>query len=64
MMEQVWEWAAQPDCAYGKIIDLRLAATLHARRVQEFATCNVKDFEEAGFAKVWNPLLQGAFCSP
>ncbi len=29
MMEQVWKWAAAPTCAYRKIFDLRLAATLH-----------------------------------
>jgi len=57
MMEQVWKWAAAPDCAYRKIFDLRLAATLHAHRVREFATCNVKDFKDTGIARVWNPLL-------
>lgn len=57
MMEQVWKWAAQPDCAYRKIFDLRLAATLLAHRVKEFATCNIKDFQATGLARVWNPLL-------
>lgn len=56
MMEKVWTWAAEADCAYRKIFDLRLAATLLAHRVTEFATCNAKDFEVAGFARVWNPL--------
>ena len=60
MMEQVWERAAKPDCAYRRIVDLRLAATLLAHRVQEFATCNMKDFQEAGFVKVWNPLMEPA----
>ncbi len=57
MMEQVWKWAAAPTCAYRKIFDLRLAATLRAHRVREFATCNVKDFKDTGLVRVWNPLL-------
>ena len=56
MMEQVWGWAANPTFAYRKIFDLRLAATLRAHQVHEFATRNIKDFEDVGFARVWNPL--------
>jgi predicted nucleic acid-binding protein len=56
MMEQVWEWAARPKFAYRKIFDMRLAATLRAHQVREFATRNIKDFEDVGFVRVWNPL--------
>jgi len=35
----------------------RTAFTLLRQGVKEFATANVKDFEDLGFAHVWNPLL-------
>ena len=39
-----------------RIIDVRLALTLHHAVVTEFATSNPKDFEGLGFQRVWNPL--------
>lgn len=55
VMDKVWEWAAKPRFARRRIIDLRLALTLQHHGVTRFATANVKDFKDVGFAKVWNP---------
>ena len=49
--------AAQPGLARRRIYDNRTALTLRAFGITEFATANAKDFEEFGFAKVWNPVL-------
>ena len=57
VMENIWELAAQKDCAFRRIIDLRLAHTLLHHGVTEFATANEKDFVGQGFLRVWNPLL-------
>ena len=57
VMENIWEFAAQKDCAFRRIIDLRLAHTLLHHGVTEFATANEKDFVGQGFLRVWNPLL-------
>jgi toxin-antitoxin system PIN domain toxin len=57
VMENVWELAAQNNCAFRRIIDLRLAHTLLHHGVTEFATANEKDFVGQGFLRVWNPLL-------
>lgn len=39
-----------------RIIDARLALTLHHHGVREFATANVNDIKGFGFTRVWNPL--------
>lgn len=57
IMSSVWEEASQHHFARRRIFDLRLAKTLQAHGVEEFATANVKDFQNFGFRKVWNPLL-------
>lgn len=54
----LWKAAAQPGFARRRIYDLRIALCLQAFGVTGFATANVKDFENTGFAKVWNPLLE------
>jgi uncharacterized protein len=56
VMDQVWRLAGQPDFAMRRIIDARLALTLIHHGVTEFATANIKDFQQFGFTKVWNPL--------
>jgi hypothetical protein len=56
-MDEVWKSTGSEDFAFRKIIDLRLALTLHHAGVTEFATSNGKDFESVGFQKVWNPLV-------
>jgi toxin-antitoxin system PIN domain toxin len=56
VMSEVWRLAAKEDFAFRRIIDARLALTLRHHGVTEFATANVKDFEDFGFARVWNPI--------
>lgn len=56
VMEKVWEIAAVRNFARRRIIDARLAKTLMAYGVTEFATANTRDFEDFGFARVWNPV--------
>ncbi len=56
VMASVWRDAATAGFARRQIVDARLARTLLAHGVTEFATANVKDFQDFGFARVWNPL--------
>jgi uncharacterized protein len=56
VMDQVWEHAAKPRFPRRKIFDVRLALTLQHHGVTEFATANLKDFQQLGFKRVWNPL--------
>ena len=56
VMDSVWRIAAQENFAIKKIYDVRLAKTLQYHGVDEFATANVKDFQNLGFKRVWNPL--------
>jgi len=57
VMADVWPLAARKSFAFRRIIDARLAKTLLHHGVTRFATTNVKDFQEWGLEKVWNPLL-------
>ena len=52
----LWRQAVAATFARRRIYDIRTALCLQAFGVTEFATANLKDFEDAGFAKVWNPL--------
>lgn len=56
VMSEVWRLSAQPDFAMRRIVDARLAFTLLRHGVTDFATVNVKDFQDFGFTKLWNPL--------
>ncbi|MEI6321688.1 MAG: TA system VapC family ribonuclease toxin [bacterium] len=56
VMKEVWPIAAQKGFARRRIFDVRLAKTLQAHGVTEFATANTKDFEGLGFLRIWNPL--------
>lgn len=56
VMKEVWPIAAKDGFARRRIFDVRLAKTLQAHGVTEFATANVRDFEGLGFRRVWNPL--------
>lgn len=60
VMHEVWRHAAEPQFARRRIIDARLALTLRAAGVTELATCNVKDFTDFGFDRVWDPILTPA----
>ncbi len=56
VMAEVWQMAERPGFAIRRIVDARLALTLRHHRVTDFATANLKDFEDFGFARLWNPL--------
>jgi len=56
VMEDVWKLSATRGFAFRRIVDVRLALTLMHHGVKEFATTNLKDFQDLGFARVWNPL--------
>lgn len=55
-MDTLWKQAAKRDFAIRRIVDLRLGLSLVKFGVTDFATANVKDFQNMGFARVWNPL--------
>jgi hypothetical protein len=56
VMDEVWRLSATRGFGFRRIIDVRLAFTLIHHGVRELATTNVKDFQELGFDRVWNPL--------
>jgi len=60
IMTAVWTHAASPQFPRRRIYDTRLALTLRHHGVTEFATANVKDFQDLGFTRVWNPLTTAA----
>jgi toxin-antitoxin system PIN domain toxin len=53
---KLWSWAAATKAGFRQIIDARIAFTLLHHGVTRFATVNQKDFQEFGFAQIWNPL--------
>ena len=57
MHDDLWRHAAQHQFKRTRIYDARLALSLIAQGVSEFATVNTRDFQGFGFTKVWNPLL-------
>ena len=56
-MDALWKQASRQSFAIRRIIDLRLGLSLVKFGVTDFATTNTKDFQNMGFAKVWNPLV-------
>lgn len=54
--DELWKQAATRDFARRRIYDTRTALSLTAFGVTDFATLNLKDFQNFGFKKVWNPL--------
>ena len=56
-MNKVWQKASERNFAFRKIFDLRLAETLMAHGVDEFATRNIKDFSGCGFKRVFDPCV-------
>lgn len=54
-----WPRLAEPGFARRRSYDWRLALCLVRQGVTEFATVNTKDFQDAGFQRVWNPLSDG-----
>lgn len=55
--DKLWKQAASRDFARRRIYDTRTALSLIAFGVTDFATLNLKDFQNMGFKRVWNPLL-------
>ena len=55
IMKKLWSLAGQSTFPYKRIFDARLAFVLRHHGVTEFATRNVKDFEDFGFKRVWDP---------
>lgn len=58
VMGDVWKRACKPGFARRRIIDARLALTLRRAGVTEFATGNVKAFQDFGFERVWDPTAE------
>ncbi len=52
-----WPRLRDKHFARRRAYDWRLALSLSRQGVTEFATANVKDFEGAGFKRLWNPLI-------
>ena len=53
---EIWRRAAQQGFPRRRIYDVRLGLSLVYQGVTCFATVNVRDFEDLGFHRVWNPL--------
>ena len=56
VMERVWDVASAPDFTRRRIIDARLAFTLRAAGVTEFATRNTDHFAGFGFDRIFDPV--------
>jgi len=56
LMADIWRLAAGSAFPRRAIYDARLAHTLRHHGVTEFATRNVRDFQNFGFLRVWDPL--------
>ena len=54
--DELWQRAGTGDFARRRIYDARIALSLIAFGVTDFATLNLKDFQGFGFRRVWNPL--------
>jgi predicted nucleic acid-binding protein len=51
----LWKWAQQSHSGFRHIIDARIGLTLRQHGVTDFATANLRDFQNFGFRRVWNP---------
>jgi toxin-antitoxin system PIN domain toxin len=60
IMDEIWRMAATLGFARRRVFDARLALTLRHHGVTEFATANVKDFQDFGFERVWNPFEEAS----
>jgi uncharacterized protein len=58
VMADVWREAGRVEFPRRRIIDVRLALTLKAAGVTEFATRNTADFAGLGFSRVFDPLVE------
>lgn len=53
-----WKTLASQEFARRRAYDIRLASSLIDQGATEFATVNLKDFKDLGFARVWSPLAK------
>ena len=58
VMESVWETVNRPGFSRRRIFDIRLALTLKHHGVTALATGNIKDFQDLGLYRVWNPVSE------
>ncbi len=56
MHDDLWKCAKGKAFAFRRLYDARNVLTMIAQGVTEFATSNVKDYQNLGFRRVWNPL--------
>ncbi|MEI6256674.1 MAG: VapC toxin family PIN domain ribonuclease [Planctomycetota bacterium] len=54
--DRMWQIVSSKKFPRRRIIDIRTAFSLQENGVKDFATANIKDFQELGFRRVWNPL--------
>ena len=54
--DSLWPRLRDKTFARRRAYDWRAGLSMLRQGVTEFATVNVKDFEDLGFARVWNPL--------
>lgn len=54
--DKLWPRLREKGLARRRAYDWRAALSMLRQGVTELATVNVKDFEDFGFARVWNPL--------
>lgn len=55
--DTLWKKATAKTFAFRRLYDTRSALTMISQSATELATVNVKDYEGAGFRRVWSPLL-------
>ena len=60
VMHAVWRDASRSGFGRRRIIDARLARTLRAAGVLEFATRNLEHFRGYGFKRLWDPINANA----
>ena len=56
IMNQLWQIAQRPNLPRRAMFDARIALTLRHHGVTDWATRNVSDFQEFGFAQLINPI--------
>jgi toxin-antitoxin system PIN domain toxin len=54
--DALWPRLRKESFARRRAIDCRMGLALRLQGVTSFATVNRKDFQDLGFARVWNPL--------
>jgi hypothetical protein len=54
--DALWPRLRKESFARRRAIDCRMGLALRLQGVTSFATVNLKDFQDLGLARVWNPL--------